>query len=85
MSIQRDYTPLEFIVPDFDLKIIAARDEEGLSEVEVDASDWAFVFVEGVEQCAETVVQKLDLTGVEGCQGPGTFRVECDAFYTLAF
>ena len=85
MSIQRDYTPFELIVPDLDLKIISARNKQRLGQMEIDASDRALVFVEGLQQSAQAVVQQLDLPGVQGGQCPGTFRVERDTFYTLAF
>lgn len=38
MAVQGEETAASFVVPDFDLVVIAARDEQRLSGVERDAS-----------------------------------------------
>jgi hypothetical protein len=65
MSHEMKETPLELVVPDFDLVVVAARDKERLRLMEADAADGAVVLVKLVEERAHAVIPQLDHTVVK--------------------
>jgi hypothetical protein len=56
MAIKRKLAPSLLIGPDLDLVIVTAGHEERLGFVEVNASNWAIVFLETVDQGAHAIV-----------------------------
>jgi len=70
MAIERKQTPPCLVRPDLDLVVVPTRDKEGLRFVEVNASYWAVVLFEAIDQCAHAVVPQLNCGGVEGDEDP---------------
>lgn len=70
VTVQREQAPPGLVRPDLDLVVVTARDEEGLSVVEVDSSDRTVVLFEPINQGSHTVVPELDRGGVEGDENP---------------
>jgi hypothetical protein len=53
---QREEASSEFVIPNLDLVIVAAGDDEGLVEVKIHAADWTVVFFESVYDSAYAVI-----------------------------
>ena len=73
-----------FEVPELHLVVVTARGEQRLGPVELDASDWAFVLLEGIDQGLHVVVPELDHAVVQGGQDPVSCRVETYSFDPVA-
>jgi hypothetical protein len=56
MSIERKQTSASLVAPDLDLVVIAARNEQWLGFVEVNASNGSIVFFEAINECSHAVV-----------------------------
>lgn len=70
MSVESEEASSRLVGPDLDLVVVAARDEEGLSSVEVDAANRAVVLLKSVNQGTHAVIPKLDGRRVEGDENP---------------
>jgi hypothetical protein len=68
---KREQAAPQLVRPDLDAVVVAARREEWLRGVEVDAADWAVVLVEAVDEGAHAVVPELVMLrfGVNGGGG----------------
>jgi hypothetical protein len=49
VSVERDDAPLDLVIPDFDLEVVAAGNKQGLGKMEIDASDRPLVLVESIQ------------------------------------
>jgi len=56
MPEQCEKTPTEFIVPHFNFVIIASGNDEGFVEVKVDTADGTIVFLEAVDDGANSII-----------------------------
>jgi hypothetical protein len=56
MSIQCEKTPPCLVTPDLDLIVVTSGHEEGLSRVEVNASDRTVVLFESVNESSHAVI-----------------------------
>lgn len=70
MSIECEEAPPGLVRPHLDLVVVTTGNEEGLGLVEVDAADRPIVFFESINQCAHTVVPKLDRGRVQRYEDP---------------
>lgn len=70
MAIQCEEASSGLVRPDFDLVIVAARYEEGLCFMKIDAADRAIVLFESIYQCSHPVIPELDCGGVKGHKDP---------------
>lgn len=70
MAVQRKEASSSLVRPDFDLVIIAARYEERLCFVKVDATDWAIVLLKSIYQRAHPIIPELDCGGVKRHEDP---------------
>lgn len=80
----KDASP-EFVVPDFDLVIITARNEKRLRAMEINAANRPLMLVEAIDEGAHAIVPKLDGTIVQAGQDPWTGGMEGKALDTIAF
>jgi hypothetical protein len=56
MSQQSKETTTEFVVPHLDFIIVAAGNYEGFVEVKVDSADWTIVFLEAIDDGANSII-----------------------------
>lgn len=70
MAVQCKEASSGLVWPDFNLVIIAARDEERLCFVKIDAADRTIMLLESIYQCAHPVIPELDCGGVKGHKDP---------------
>jgi hypothetical protein len=70
MTIQCEQASPSLVVPDLNLVIITSGHKQGLGRVEINASDWAIVFFESVNESSHAVVPQLDSGRVERNENP---------------
>ncbi|KAK7301399.1 hypothetical protein RJT34_12262 [Clitoria ternatea] len=76
---------MELVVPYLDLVVVtAARDEEWLGFIEVNAADGALVLVDVVGQSFDAVVTQLDDPVVETGEDPWALGVEGKTLHPVA-
>ena len=56
MSQQSEETTTEFVVPHLDFIIVAAGNNEGFVEVKVDSADGTIVFLEAIDDGANSII-----------------------------
>ncbi len=56
MSQQSEETATEFVVPHLDFIIVAAGNDEGFVEVKVDSADGTIVFLEAIDDGANSII-----------------------------
>jgi len=56
VTIERKKTPPRLMRPDFDLVVVAPRNEQRLRIMEINAPYWSIMFLETVNESAHTIV-----------------------------
>lgn len=71
MAIEGEQTSSCLVVPDLDLVVIAARNEQRLCLVEVDSSNWAVVLFKSVDQGSHAIVPQPvhTVSSINGARG----------------
>ena len=78
------YAPAQLVVPHLDLVVVAARHEEWLMIMEVNAAHGTVVLVEAIDQRLHAVVPELHYAVVQRCENPRPVRVEGEPLHPVA-
>lgn len=65
-----------YLSPYLDFVVVSSRNEDWLLEVEINATNWAIVFIKLVDQRANSIIPKLNHTAVKGSKNPWSSWME---------
>lgn len=80
MAVQGEQAASALVRPNLDLVIVRSRNEQWLSFVEIDSSNWSIMFLESINQGAHPVVPELNCGRVKGNEDPWSFWMESKTF-----
>eukprot|EP00117_Sycon_ciliatum_P042067 scpid19236/ scgid30660/ len=87
MTEESEQASLHFVIPDLDLVIVSSGNKQWLVAVKINSTNRSVMLIKPLNQCAHTIIPKLDISIVQARQDPGTVRMKSEALHasTLRF